>query len=137
LGNGVLQDILYLARVHPKTKIAVLSQAKREELFGCVKKVLREIYRLGGRCSEKDLFDQKGGYVPYLSKDTVGSHCVYCGDYILKENFDKTLHKTRATFITYLNYYNTNFSDNDIRSLTHRVDGVDNKNYVLQEIYIT
>ena len=47
LGNGVLQDILYLARVHPKTKIAVLSQAKREELFGCVKKVLREIYRLG------------------------------------------------------------------------------------------
>ena len=49
----------------------------------------------------------------------------------LKENFDKTLHKTRATFITYLNYYNTNFSDNDIRSLTHKVDGVDNKNYVL------
>ena len=32
---------------------------KGEELFGCVKKVLREIYRLGGRCSEKDLFDQK------------------------------------------------------------------------------
>lgn len=87
LGNGVLQDILYLARVHPKTKIAVLSRAKREELFGCVKKVLREIYRLGGRCSEKDLFDQKGDYVPYLSKDTVGSHCVYCGDYILKENY--------------------------------------------------
>ncbi|WP_323591050.1 tyrosine-type recombinase/integrase [Aliarcobacter butzleri] len=52
-------------------------------------------------------------------------------NYILKENFDKTLHKTRATFITYLNYYNTNFSDNDIRSLTHKVDGVDNKNYVL------
>ena len=49
----------------------------------------------------------------------------------MKENFDKTLHKTRATFITYLNYYNTNFSDNDIRSLTHKVDGVDNKNYVL------
>ena len=52
-------------------------------------------------------------------------------NFILKENFDKTLHKTRATFITYLNYYNTNFSDNDIRSLTHKVDGVDNKNYVL------
>lgn len=87
LGNGVLQDILYLARVHPKTKIAALSQTKREELFGHVKEVLQEIYRQGGRCSEKDLFDRKGGYVPYLSKDTVGTRCVHCGDYILKENY--------------------------------------------------
>lgn len=52
-------------------------------------------------------------------------------NFVLKKNFDKTLHKTRATFITYLNYYNTNFSDNDIKSLTHKVAGVDNKNYVL------
>lgn len=87
LGNGVLQDILYLARVHPKTKIASLSQTKREELFTCVKNVLQEIYRQGGRCSEKDLFNRKGGYIPYLSKDTVGNHCMRCGDYILKENY--------------------------------------------------
>jgi|GEM_PF-5713293 len=49
----------------------------------------------------------------------------------LKENFDKTLHKTRTTFITYLNYYNDGFSDKDINSLTHKLQGVDDKNYVV------
>ena len=33
LGNGVLQDILYLARVHPKTKIAVLSPGEKGRAF--------------------------------------------------------------------------------------------------------
>lgn len=33
LGNGVLQDILYNARIHPKTKINALSTEKRENLY--------------------------------------------------------------------------------------------------------
>ena len=50
---------------------------------------------------------------------------------ILKEAFDKTLHKTRTTFITYLNYFNENFNDKDIKSLTHKLVGVDDKSYVV------
>ena len=87
LGNGVLQDILYIAKIHPKTKIASLPAEKREELFDGVKKVMREMYQQRGRDSEKDLFDNKGGYIPYLSKDTMGTRCVRCGDLILKENY--------------------------------------------------
>ncbi len=43
----------------------------------------------------------------------------------------KTLHKTRATFITYLNFYNENFNSNDIKVLTHALTGEDNKSYVV------
>lgn len=42
----------------------------------------------------------------------------------------KTLHKTRATFITYLNFYNENFNSKDITILTHSLNGIDDKKYV-------
>lgn len=87
LGNGVLQDILYRARIHPKVKISTLSVKQQNELYDHVKNTLLEIYQLRGRDSEKDLFGNKGGYKPSLSKDTLGSVCPCCGDYILKENY--------------------------------------------------
>lgn len=87
LGNGVLQDILYNARIHPKTKVSTLSGQQREELFYHVKDTMHEMCVQGGRSSEKDLFDQKGGYISYLSKDTVGTRCLRCGDTILKEAY--------------------------------------------------
>lgn len=33
LGNGVLQDILYHAHIHPKKKIAALTDKEKENLF--------------------------------------------------------------------------------------------------------
>lgn len=48
---------------------------------------------------------------------------------VLKELSKKTLHKTRATFITYLNYFRDDFSEIDIKSFTHKLVGVD------QEVY--
>ncbi|MFV7790428.1 tyrosine-type recombinase/integrase [Aliarcobacter lanthieri] len=42
---------------------------------------------------------------------------------------NKTLHKTRATFITYLNFFKENFSDNDIKSLTHKIRSEDQESY--------
>ena len=48
---------------------------------------------------------------------------------VLKEISKKTLHKTRATFITYLNYFKDSFSEIDIKSFTHKLSGVD------QEVY--
>ena len=48
---------------------------------------------------------------------------------IKKYTTDKTVHKTRTTFITYLNYFNSGFSDKDISSITHKLSGVDDKFY--------
>ncbi|MCC8143739.1 MAG: endonuclease VIII [Tannerellaceae bacterium] len=87
VGNGVLQDILYQAGIHPKTKIKELSAAQKEILFQSLKSTLREIYRQHGRNSETDLFGQSGHYIPYLSKDTAGKECTRCGELIRKENY--------------------------------------------------
>lgn len=87
LGNGVLQDILYNAGVHPKTKIKDLSEEKRVKMYGALRSTLSQMAALGGRSGETDLFGRAGGYKPFLSKDTVGEHCVRCGDIIMKENY--------------------------------------------------
>ena len=61
LGNGVLQDILYRAGMHPKIKISGLTRQQKERLFRSVQETLREMLRLGGRDSEIDLFGRPGG----------------------------------------------------------------------------
>lgn len=87
LGNGVLQDILFNARIHPKTKISDVSFSDRERLYHCVKDTLNEMFLSKGRSTETDLFGNKGGYVPVLCKDTAGKPCPRCGEPIRKENY--------------------------------------------------
>ena len=87
LGNGVLQDILFNARIHPKTRINTLTDNQKEQLFHCVKNTLKEIYQGKGRNTESDLFGKNGTYTPVLSKDTNGKPCPVCGEAIRKESF--------------------------------------------------
>lgn len=87
LGNGVLQDILYHAHIHPKKKIATLTDKEKENLFYQVKETMDDIYRQGGRSTESDLFGANGKYVACLSKDTAGKACPRCGETIVKENY--------------------------------------------------
>ncbi|UWG96445.1 endonuclease VIII [Dehalobacter sp. DCM] len=84
LGNGVLQDILFYAGIHPKRKIGTLSEEEYARLFQAVKETLSEMTRLGGRDTEKDLFGNAGGYTTILSKNTVGKPCPVCGSEIKK-----------------------------------------------------
>jgi formamidopyrimidine-DNA glycosylase len=84
LGNGVLQDILFHAGVHPKRKIGTLSDTEFEGLFRSVRDTLAEMTKLGGRDTERDLFGNPGGYVTRLSKNTVGKPCPVCGAEIQK-----------------------------------------------------
>ena len=68
LGNGVLQDILFAARIHPKRKLRNLTEAERERLLSAVVSVLGEMTAQGGRDTEKDLFGRVGGYATKMSK---------------------------------------------------------------------
>lgn len=87
LGNGVLQDILWTARLHPKRKIAGLSGKEVQDLFAAVKTVLTEITLQGGRDTERDLFGCPGGYRTILSKNTAGTPCPACAAVIRKEAY--------------------------------------------------
>ena len=84
LGNGVLQDILFHARLHPKRKMSTVSDAEYEKLFFAVKDTLASMTALNGRDTEKDLFGNFGGYTTILSKNTVGKPCPVCGTTIEK-----------------------------------------------------
>lgn len=87
LGNGVLQDILFGAGIHPKRKIASLTDTDAERLFGTLKSLLAEMTRRNGRDTEKDLFGDCGGYAVRLSRNTCTKPCPVCGGLIVKEAY--------------------------------------------------
>lgn len=87
LGNGVLQDVLWNAKIHPKRKMASLTDGEVSALFDSVKSTLFEMTVRGGRDTERDLFGCPGGYRTVLSKNTVGTPCPVCGTAIQKEAY--------------------------------------------------
>jgi formamidopyrimidine-DNA glycosylase len=87
LGNGVLQDILYQARLHPKSKVAALGQSGKEGLFHAIKTTLDDMAKNGGRDTERDLFGNPGGYRTRMSKNTTGQPCPLCGSLVQKQNY--------------------------------------------------
>lgn len=87
LGNGVLQDILWSARVNPRRAMDSLSDEEIGGLFVAVKSTLKQMTEQGGRDTEKDLFGQSGGYLTHLSKNTYHYPCPVCGTIIKKEAY--------------------------------------------------
>ena len=87
LGNGVLQDILWTARIHPKRKMGELSEEAIDGMFDAVKQVLAEMTAQGGRDTERDLFWQPGGYKTILSRNTLDIPCPACGTTIRREPY--------------------------------------------------
>ena len=86
-GNGVLQDILFNAGMHPKKKAGSLSGADIRLLFDSIKATLAEMVAGGGRNTENDLFGRPGGYLTKLSRNTAGQPCPVCGASIRKEAY--------------------------------------------------
>jgi len=87
LGNGSLQDILYLSNLHPKRKLNSLADDEVERLYQQLKGTLTKMAEAGGRNTEKDLYGNNCGYMTLLSKLTQGKPCTRCGDIIRKENY--------------------------------------------------
>lgn len=87
LGNGVLQDILFNAGMHPKRKKSTLTDTQKAKLFHSLKETLHKMTDLGGRDTEKDLFGNSGGYQTILSKNSYKNPCPNCGDAIVKQAY--------------------------------------------------
>ena len=87
VGNGVLQDILFNARMHPKRKLSTLDAADRDALYDSLVSTLRRMTDGGGRDTEKDLYGQPGGYKTLMSKNTLPSGCPVCGGPVVKEAY--------------------------------------------------
>ena len=87
VGNGVTQDILFNARIHPKQKVLNLSDARKETLFHSLKNTLMEMAFEGGRDTQPDLYGNYGGYKTILSANTWKNACPRCGGTIVKEAY--------------------------------------------------
>lgn len=84
VGNGHLQDILFIAGVHPRRRVAGLRAGEKRALHTAVRRVLRKAVDLGGRDTERDLYDRAGAYGRILHSKAVGRPCTECGTPIEK-----------------------------------------------------
>ena len=87
LGNGVLQDILFNAHIHPKRKLESMGDNDKEAMFNSMKSTLAAMRDGGGRDTEKDLFNRQGGYRTILSKNTISAPCPVCGGSLTRQAF--------------------------------------------------
>ena len=87
VGNGVTQDILFNAQIHPRQKILTLSDKRKEALFGSLKETLMNMTFEGGRDTQTDLYGNNGGYQTILSAKTWKNPCPRCGSTIAKEAY--------------------------------------------------
>lgn len=87
LGNGVLQDILFKAKLSPRCKLSALDETDIKTLYRSVKEVLQEMTEKGGRDTERDLYGQEGGYPTVMSARHLGEPCPTCHSPIIKEAY--------------------------------------------------
>lgn len=87
LGNGVLQDILFNTKLHPKKKINTLNNADKNALFHSIKSTLSDMTIQGGRNTEQDVFGYPGEYQTRLCKHTVNGPCPNCNSLIQKQAY--------------------------------------------------
>lgn len=87
LGNGVLQDILFRAGIHPKRRLSTFGSREVDNLFVTIRETLAKMTAAGGRDTERDLFGNFGGYRTILSRNTCTDPCPVCGADIIKEAY--------------------------------------------------
>ncbi|MBT4321176.1 hypothetical protein HOD50_11200, partial [Candidatus Bathyarchaeota archaeon] len=63
ISNATFQDVLFRAKVHPKTKTSSLSEEQLKGLYDGIQHVIRERLKLGGKDKFTDLYGKPGEYV--------------------------------------------------------------------------
>ena len=87
LGNAIAQDIMFVARLHPKRPISNLTFEQRRLLYDAIRNTVLEVIQKGGRYDEYDLFNDRGGYIRIMDKNAVGRPCPECGGVIEKISY--------------------------------------------------
>jgi len=87
VGNGVVQDILFNAKINPKRKMSTLSENEKAKLFYSLKDTIHEMITKGGRNTQSDLLGNKGKYNNILTSKTLKDPCPICGGQIMKESY--------------------------------------------------
>lgn len=84
LGNAIIQDILFRARISPKRKIPDINPEERSALYDAIQETIAEAIDLGGRYDEFDLYGHPGCYIRLMDSKSAGTPCICCGSEIQK-----------------------------------------------------
>jgi formamidopyrimidine-DNA glycosylase len=84
IGNGIAQDIMFAARLHPRHLIGDFSPEERRRLYDAIRSTIAAATEAGGRSDELDLFGNPGGYARVIDRHAVGSPCPRCGTTVEK-----------------------------------------------------
>lgn len=84
LGNAIAQDIMFRAKLHPRTDLAVLSPGQRREIWEATRATVAEVTEKGGRSDELDLYGQPGGYVRIMDARALKRPCPECSGVVEK-----------------------------------------------------
>lgn len=87
LGNSIAQDIMYVARLHPKHPLEALNKQQKQKLYKAITGTVEEAIGLGGREDEYDLLGDPGGYSRIMCRESVGTACPRCGAAIEKMHY--------------------------------------------------
>jgi len=84
IGNGMCQEVLFEAGIHPKTKIKSLTETEIDGLHRALRTVVSKACELGGRDNETDIYGNVGGFETRMTAKTAGTPCPNCGTRIEK-----------------------------------------------------
>jgi formamidopyrimidine-DNA glycosylase len=84
IGNVYVQDILFMARLHPARKIPDITPDERRALHGAIIEHLAAATKARGLRYEKDLSGRSGAFDGFLVAYREGSPCPECGAEIQK-----------------------------------------------------
>jgi len=87
LGNAIVQDILFHARLSPKRKIPDINPDERQRLYDAIQSTVADAIEAGGRHDEYDLYGNQGGYVRLMDSKTANTPCPNCGMDIQKISY--------------------------------------------------
>lgn len=87
LGNSIAQEIMFIAKLHPKKELKELKKSDRVRLYHTIKETVQKAIELGGRQDETDLFNKPGLYKRLMSSRMVGKPCPVCGAPIQKMQY--------------------------------------------------
>lgn len=84
LENSIAQDILFNARLHPKTQIEVLSEEEIMTLYKSIKETVNDAAKNDGRNDEYDFYGNLGKYERVLDSKSIERGCPVCKSKIEK-----------------------------------------------------
>jgi formamidopyrimidine-DNA glycosylase len=84
IGNVYIQDILFVAGLHPLRKTIDVTVSERTALYAAIRSQMRNALELGGLAYEKDLYNQPGRFKDFLIGYREGKPCPVCETIVQK-----------------------------------------------------